>query len=409
MQYTRENLLMCSWNRWANWVCGGIAAILCFRWTSAYFSYAMILFLLFVIADLFFNRPIGLRSTIRSFMGTRFLFYGLVIFYGILFFISVLLGDLSDINKAIEYGAFVLPFFMIVYLGVRYHIQEGFQWGIFAGGSLNCGYAIFVQYLNQPNIRLESVFASPNHFGMILEMLIPFYFYFGWAQNRIWKKTGYVILVVTALFCLYHTGSRGAIIALVGAIVGTCVIAVWMGRKQIKGKVVVCIFLFAIAIASSGAGILMHLNENRDGWGKDGGERQIMIEASYEMWKEHPWLGVGLAHWQENYYSEQYHPKGGREQNLGMPHNMPAYFFSTAGIWGGMGYLLFLGETFLSLLRSYGWQKSPLLFSTICMVFFAFTLHGLVDGTIIHRIPSRIYFFLLGFYFVALSYRNKKS
>lgn len=42
------------------------------------------------------------------------------------------------------------------------------------------------------------------------------------------------------------------------------------------------------------------INSYRDN--ASGGERTIMLESSYRMWKDHKLSGIGMAHWKENYY-----------------------------------------------------------------------------------------------------------
>lgn len=81
-----------------------------------------------------------------------------------------------------------------------------------------------------------------------------------------------------------------------------------------------------------------------------------------------------------------------------MPHNMFVYFLTTAGIWGGVGYLLFLGLSVWGLYKSAGAIDNPWLSAAILAAFWALTIQGLVDTTIINKIPSRIYFALMGYY-----------
>ena len=133
----------------------------------------------------------------------------------------------------------------------------------------------------------------------------------------------------------------------------------------------------------------------------------FMIEASIDMWKDHPIIGVGAAHWYENYYGT-YHPGEASEKGLTMPHNMPLYFLSTGGILGGIGFIAFYVLSFMGLYLVLREQGSFLLSICALIPFFAFFIQGLVDTTIINKIPARMYFALMG-YLTALSINNDKK
>lgn len=73
-----------------------------------------------------------------------------------------------------------------------------------------------------------------------------------------------------------------------------------------------------------------------------------------------------------------------------MPHNMMLYYMSTGGTLGGFGYLIYLAATIAGLYATVKKQARLLLipfnFDHIFIV-----LWGMVDTTIINKIPSRIF------------------
>ena len=121
-----------------------------------------------------------------------------------------------------------------------------------------------------------------------------------------------------------------------------------------------------------------------------------MITASYNMWKDHKAFGVGLSNWQDNYYG-QYRPEGQREKGLSMPHNMIAYYLSTTGVIGLLGYFSYYILTFIGLLRLLKMTPSRALLLAGLIIFLAFGIHGMVNGTLNDKKISRVYFALLGF------------
>lgn len=186
------------------------------------------------------------------------------------------------------------------------------------------------------------------------------------------------------------TDSRGGEVSTFLGIlfIGICVIVRY--RKELNQKILFLILLFTLFLCGIFGEMIYHSNINRSF-----GERAIMREASIEMWKDHKVLGIGLARWHEQYYSEQYHPKEGRESGLMMPHNMPVYFLSCAGIIGGIEYILFSGSLFWIIYVVY--KKRPQgLALPIMASYVAFLIEGLVDSTIINKQSAFVFFCLLG-------------
>ena len=104
----------------------------------------------------------------------------------------------------------------------------------------------------------------------------------------------------------------------------------------------------------------------------------MMLQASFDMWKDHPLSGVGLSHWKENYYGD-YRPAESREEGLKMPHNVFMYFLSTAGLLGGAGYILYVVCLGLGTYRAGIDSGDAALAVTLWTVLASFTIHGLVD------------------------------
>lgn len=91
-----------------------------------------------------------------------------------------------------------------------------------------------------------------------------------------------------------------------------------------------------------------------------------------------------------------------------MPHNMLAYFFSTAGLLGGIGYVISIIAVWGMLYEALKTNiSSNAILCAIC-IFIAFVIQGMMDQTIINIWVSRIYFALLG-YLVATAYGENTS
>lgn len=386
----------------ANITAALLFTILLVHFSNSYFSYALGIFILFTLWLFFSNRHRGASFSI-TFHPIKNLILSILAFYATLIIASISLMDAKSLSKAIDYTLLCLPFFMLYTLRMQYMVDTGVKWGLLMGGILICIGGFYFWHVSYGN-RMVSFFAHPNHFGTAIAMIIPFLLYFTYRSTKLFERVLLCSVIAVLLFCFFHTESRGAMLGL-GSAAGTAIFLLafqkrhLLNKRMLRGTICIIAFLFAL-----GVGAVLYVNSNRTGAGKIGGERIIMLEASYHMWNDHKLLGVGLANWEDSYYSDVYHPKEGRETHLSMAHNMPVHLFATTGILGGIAYLTFLFTMLYGLYRSMD-RSTDIWFSLAAMTaFLAFTIQGLVDTTIINKIPSRIFFALMGYYFA--SYNN---
>ncbi len=84
------------------------------------------------------------------------------------------------------------------------------------------------------------------------------------------------------------------------------------------------------------------------------------------------------------------------ESSFDMPHNVIAWFFSTTGIIGGVGYLLFVAYYFRLLYSKMKEYSGEWIFYVGLWLFLAITIHGLVDAGITNKETARLFFLILG-------------
>lgn len=375
----------------------------CFK--ASYFSFAIGLFTLFIVSEVIYKYKYGVRILPHGSESFRYWSTGIFILYLLFLLAAVFHHDRSDIVQSINYMCLTAPFFMTWWISGRYSVEKGVKWGILVGMLIACGIGAYQWYL-QPGIRVQSSYASPNHFGTMIDITIPFIAYFMLScKNTIYRIIASIVLLGQA-FCLYAASSRGALIGLMGGLILSTLVSWFVARQGTQfhfRKSVVALVLGLVILGGFGAYYMEHGRTESH----LGGERMFMIEASIDMWKDHPLIGVGAAHWYENYYGK-YHPEGASEKGLTMPHNMPLYFLSTGGILGGIGFIAFYVLSFVGLYLALRKQGSFLLSICALIPFFAFFIQGLVDTTIINKIPARMYFALMG-YLTALSINNDEK
>lgn len=384
-----------------------MAAILCLflyiRFSSAYFSY----FLIIAGATLFYSWKFVTTGNKFVVSNVSLLLWGMVIFYGSILLDSILLQDRDSIKLSIEYASLTIPFFIFYLFRIRYDIDAGFRIGTLLASGVIFLLGLYQWYYN-PSGRIMSTFAHPNHLGTMIAMVIPFFLYWGKKSKGQLERIVIAILTFIGLLCIYETSSRGGMIALILGLSLALLIFVLFDGHLPREKIITIFALIGI-VGVVGGYAVFNMQEERNAFGKMGGERVEMLEASYQMWNDHKLLGVGLDKWGDNYYDDKYHPSDAKEQGHTMPHNMPIYFFSTAGIIGGIGYIIFALFNFIVLIHGFNATENKWLAITMVSAFLSFFIQSMVDTTIINKIPARIYFGLLGYSIAAYQFNKQKD
>lgn len=394
-----------------------ILVILSWCFKASYFSYALIIFGVFLIMDGIYSSQ-EKKSFFQKPNGTFCLMTAGILFFYILFILTAVLhGSRLDFAKSLDYTELCFPFFITWWILSKYDAEKGFRWGILIGVMIACGIGLYQWHVN-PGVRIKSSYAHPNHFGIMINLTIPILGYYALKIKQHTYKILSVCTMVTQLVCLYLTGSRGAVLALVGSFILGVLWTYLSLRKYQVIKYSKCIWIIMLLFLLGGGVAFHHMGQERNvdvielaESGKSitraGGERAQMIQASIAMWKDHKVLGVGAGHWGEAYYGP-YKPADIHEKGHSMPHNMPIFFLSTGGIVGVAGYGIFVIISAVTLTQIVKMKKDPACGLAVYMVFLSFFLQGLVDSTIINKIPARMYFALMGS-FIPLCYMQLKQ
>lgn len=394
-----------------------IMIIISWEFKASYFSYALILFVLFLMIDGYYSFHHHLPFLPKRNKPFYVILLGILSFYLAFNFTSLMHWTHIDLVKSMDYTWLCFPFFMTWWILSKYDAERGFRWGILVGAVIACVIGLH-QWCINPGIRIESSYAHPNHFGTMINLTLPLIGYYAvHVKNNAYKILS-VCTMIVQLGCLYLTGSRGALLALIGAVVLGMLWAYVSLReyKNIRFGKYACVFIILILIG--GGFTLYHMGQERnldvvrmaetgDSVAKAGGERMQMIRASIAMWEDHKLFGVGAGHWGEAYYG-QYRPSDIHEEGHSMPHNMPLFFLSTGGLVDVAGYCIFIILSIVALTKVVKMGRSLKWGIAVYMIFLSFFLQGLVDTTIINKIPARMYFALMGS-FIPLCYLHLKQ
>lgn len=184
-------------------------------------------------------------------------------------------------------------------------------------------------------------------------------------ESVLWKRVGLAILGILNIVILFNTGTRGAILGVLGGLMVTGLLVALFDRAErskriVAGSIVGAVILLVLGFmgvrntdfvknsSTLGRFASLSLDDAKTQ------ARYYIWPMAIEGWKERPVLGWG----QENFnyvFNERYHPKlYGQEQWFDRAHNAPLDWLVAAGALGFVGYLSLFGLALWLL-----WRRSP--------------------------------------------------
>ncbi len=182
-------------------------------------------------------------------------------------------------------------------------ITSSYGWDF--GGFGRIEHAQIVGDLRQP--RISGALSDPNFYAQILVPLIPLWLFRLFDETPLrWKLlSGYGL--ITCLIALVYTYSRGAILAL-GLVTGLVLL---LRKPRLKYCLAGVILLGAAMLLvppefQHRVGTLdqfMHENESPVvDMDSSFQQRSLFMRVAWDIWREHPFLGVGAGNYAEHYH-----------------------------------------------------------------------------------------------------------
>lgn len=398
------------------------------------------------------------KKSFSGFHVARENWLGIAVFLGTVLLASLLLGDKASIHTAFKYVYWVLPFLLVAYLGkladIRYAAAVGALLSI-AVTSINVAYLNYLLLQGRRLVgpvglivdgRLGAFLSYPTHYALLLICTLPLLVCF-YTEKKLRTNplviTISIAVTVLGLWSLWKTGSRGAMIGLFAGGLLTFALFCFFQKQGM-------LFLKGLAVGVAVVAVIL-LGGIQGGNRTYGDSARVrMWRSSYTMWKDHKLLGVGLTNWQKEYagkyilkkeikkearqrYLDEKKEKNQRaaiaknaavkkakarkkltakrekiriaalqkaavksESAFDIPHNVIAWFFSTTGLIGGIGYLLFVAYYGRLLYCKIKDNPGEWIFYVGLWSFLAITMHGLVDAGITNKEAARLLFLILG-------------
>lgn len=225
---------------------------------------------------------------------------------------------------------------------------------LIAAGTLSAGYAV-AQFMHGSNVvwnelspyagRASGTYISPNNLSCLLALLLPLalaYLLVGKVNVVTRILLGYA--TVAMLAGLAVTFSRGGYIAAAAGIILLLAILLGHGNHRLKAGL-----LLVILLAGGGFAVSHYLSKNVTYMRRvQTAEGNVMVidssadsrlqlwRVAGQMWREHPWFGVGPAHF--DYRFREYRP----ETMQGRPDRVHNDYLNLLADWGAAGGVIVL-------------------------------------------------------------------
>lgn len=107
----------------------------------------------------------------------KYVLWGCLCFYGSIILDSIILRDMQSLSRSLEYASLTIPFFVFYVLRTSYDIDKGTKMGLLVSCSIIFTLGIY-QWYQDPNARIMSTFAHPNHLATMVAIVTPLIAYF---------------------------------------------------------------------------------------------------------------------------------------------------------------------------------------------------------------------------------------
>lgn len=277
-----------------------------------------------------------------------------------------------------------MPFVVVIFLLDNYIDAKKVMLTGFAGITVTSVYAVY-QGLSGMS-RANGFYGHPMTLGgwfcIFLPLLLIEFF------ER--KLLGKYYWLAGLAFCICSAGlvfnaTRGAWLAV--TIVCTVLLLYYMFKSK-RNLAVSIIFIALISTVLVNNPKFMHRLDTIDDFDKyqSNTERILMWQSAWNMFKDHPILGVGLGQYKENYQQKYISPEA-KEPQLSHAHNNFLQMLAENGIVGFVGFAIMFGyivfKNLIDWFRTRNAYALMIVSATVCLLLQGFTEYNVGNSAVI--------------------------
>lgn len=277
-----------------------------------------------------------------------------------------------------------MPFVVVLFLLNNYIDAKKVMLTAFAGITVTSVYAVYQGLAGMS--RANGFYGHPMTLGgwfcIFLPLLLIEFF------ER--KLLGKYYWLAGLAFCICSAGlvfnaTRGAWLAV--TIVCTVLLLYYMFKSK-RNLAVSIIFIALISTVLVNNPKFMHRLDTIDDFDKyqSNTERILMWQSAWNMFKDHPILGVGLGQYKENYQQKYISPEA-KEPQLSHAHNNFLQMLAENGIVGFVGFAIMFGyivfKNLIDWFRTRNAYALMIVSATVCLLLQGFTEYNVGNSAVI--------------------------
>ena len=316
-----------------------------------------------------------------------------------LFIISMLLSALfsGDIAYGLKRWADMwiwrfMPLVVVIFLLNNYFDAKKVMLAGFAGITFTSVYAVY-QGLSGLS-RANGFYGHPMTLGGWLCIFLPLLL-IEFFERKLLGKYYWLAGLAFCICCagMVFNATRGAWLAV--TIVCAALLIYYMFKSK-RNLVVSIIFIALISVILANNPKFMHRLDTIDDFDKyqSNTERILMWQSAWNMFKDHPVLGVGLGKYTENYQQKYILPQA-KEPDLEHAHNNFMQMLAENGIVGFTGFVTMFGyiifKNLIVWFRTRNVYALMIVSATVCLLLQGFTEYNVGNSAVI-----KIYWLILG-------------
>lgn len=285
-----------------------------------------------------------------------------------------------------------MPFIVVIFLLNNCIDAKKVMLTAFVGITVTSVYAVY-QGLSGLS-RANGFYGHPMTLGGWLCIFLPLLLIEFFER----KLLGKYYWLAGLAFCICSAGlvfnaTRGAWLAV--SIVCAVLLIYYMFKNK-RNLAVSIIFVVLISTVLVNNPKFMHRLDTIDDFDKyqSNTERILMWQSAWNMFKDHPILGVGLGQYKENYQQKYISPEA-KEPQLSHAHNNLLQMLAENGIVGFVGFAIMFGyiifKNLIDWFRTKNIYALMLVSATVCLLLQGFTEYNFGNSAVI-----KIYCLVLG-------------
>ena len=331
-------------------------------------------FVVFLI-DLFINKDtyrIKACLTQKRILTTCLVF---LVFAGTYAVAAIAVDSRLGIRQVGHFLERTLPFFLIILLTYeRKDVLRPWLWGM-GTGTFVVLFSMLFSMAEKTLYRPNSLIGKPNSLGGWAILVFPFVaaIFMHYKKQKILRiLAGTSCLAV--LLSLALSLSRGAMLGLV------VMTGVGLTIYYTKSYKMVALAMLTTMLLSFGFYKGGNVAQRPYDY-----ERVLLLQSGIEMFKDHPWFGVGLGNFGPLYRSK-YISAQAKEPKIETPHNFLLHYLDMSGLVGTSGLIVLLVSQIAFLVKhTFSKGKINLWVAASFLSLIGLMVHGMVDIIIFNR------------------------